>query len=218
MLIRHRRMDWRARIADLPPEQRALLIGGSLSQRFTQGPLGLTHPALIGAFYGLIISVALATPLGYQKDWALDVWMQDWSYLALMLMLLMAVLGHISLIIAKVSKRPPVALWRSLVFPMPFVGLILFTAALVADLNAVLPSALTGLPIQIAWLLLLIPGPVYVQLSWAPRWRILCRLEDGLEPFEGRTAMQPIEAEAPGDDELERAHDALESPAFAEEE
>jgi len=37
----------------------------------------------------------------------------------------------------------------------------------------------------IGWALLLAPGPIYIQLSWAPRWRLLCRLEEGLDPFDG---------------------------------
>ena len=39
--------------------------------------------------------------------------------------------------------------------------------------------------IYLGWVLLLGPGPAYIHLSWAPRWRILCRLEEGLDPFEG---------------------------------
>ena len=30
----------------------------------------------------------------------------------------------------------------------------------------------------------MIPGPLYVHLSWAPRWRLLCMVEDGVNPFE----------------------------------
>ena len=31
----------------------------------------------------------------------------------------------------------------------------------------------------------MLPGPLYVHLSWAPRWRLLCMLDDGKNPFEG---------------------------------
>ena len=35
---------------------------------------------------------------------------------------------------------------------------------------------------------LLLPGPAYVHLSWAPRWRLLCKLDQGLNPFVGLEA------------------------------
>ena len=31
----------------------------------------------------------------------------------------------------------------------------------------------------------MLPGPLYVHLSWAPRWRLLCMIDDGKNPFEG---------------------------------
>ena len=37
----------------------------------------------------------------------------------------------------------------------------------------------------LSWGLLIIPGPMYVHLSWAPRWRLLCMIEDGDNPFKG---------------------------------
>ena len=47
-----------------------------------------------------------------------------------------------------------------------------------------------GLEGSIAWFgmaLMILPGPIYVHLSYAPRWRILSRLESDLAPFEGMT-------------------------------
>jgi hypothetical protein len=32
---------------------------------------------------------------------------------------------------------------------------------------------------------LIIPGPLYIHLSYAPRWRMLDRIDRGLDPFEG---------------------------------
>ena len=32
--------------------------------------------------------------------------------------------------------------------------------------------------------LMIFPGPVYIHLSWAPRWRLLNLLEQKINPFE----------------------------------
>ena len=29
----------------------------------------------------------------------------------------------------------------------------------------------------------MLPGPLYVHMAWAPRWRLLCMVEDGKKPF-----------------------------------
>jgi hypothetical protein len=34
-------------------------------------------------------------------------------------------------------------------------------------------------------ILLIIPGPLYIHLSYAPRWRMLDRIDRELDPFEG---------------------------------
>ena len=39
-----------------------------------------------------------------------------------------------------------------------------------------------------------------VHLSWAPRWRLLCRLEEGLDPFEGGMELEKI---PDGENEIE---------------
>jgi len=39
--------------------------------------------------------------------------------------------------------------------------------------------------VTLIWMFLLFPGPLYVHLSWAPRYRLLCMLEDGGNPFDG---------------------------------
>ena len=60
---------------------------------------------------------------------------------------------------------------------MPFLGLALLTIdrTQILDISAI-----------ICWTLLLLPGPLYVHLSWAPRWRLLCMIEDGKNPFESK--------------------------------
>lgn len=89
---------------------------------------------------------------------------------------------------------------------MPFVGLGLLTITL---------TDLMDLPSSLIWLLLLLPGPLYVHLSWAPRWRLLCLLEDDQNPFEGLAIpdsepMRNAEEIADGDSELLSVVDGLE--------
>jgi len=194
-------MDWRVRMSELPVEQKHLLEGGGLSKSFSKLSLTYSHPAFIGAFYGLLISTALLVPMGYSFEWELSEWLRAWSYLALSMMLILAVLAHLSLFVSKFSKRPPVALRRSLLYPIPFIGLVILTMSRVTDLPLSLPETMVEWPFRIGGLLLLAPGPIYVHFSWAPRWRMLTRLEQGKDPFDGpkpiphRAAVDAVDSE-----------------------
>ena len=44
--------SWRDGISELDERDRSLLLGGTLSRRFSGLPLWLSHPANIGGFYG----------------------------------------------------------------------------------------------------------------------------------------------------------------------
>ena len=127
-------MSWRDRLEDLPPEQRLLVEGGSLSQRFSNRPLALTHPAFIGGFYGFLIAMTLLLPYGYENGWNQDT-IRDWAFLGVLLMLIIAITGHVSLIITKILRRPPISLRRDLVYPMPFIGLSVLSVLFVTDLE-----------------------------------------------------------------------------------
>lgn len=89
---------------------------------------------------------------------------------------------------------------------MPFVGFSLLT---------VTRTGMLDLPGYLYMFLLLLPGPMYVHLSWAPRWRLLCQLEDGVNPFQV-LEMSPeedsndVEEIAGGDEELLSVVNALE--------
>ena len=203
-------MDWRERLAELPVEQRNLLQGGSLSQRFARHSLGFTHPAIIGGFYGLLISLAMLLPFGYAEGWGED-WLRKWASIGLKIMLISAVLGHLSLFVRNIMRTPPISLPRSLLYPLPFIGLIMYTVLQITELGEQLPASLLPYMQELALLLLVVPGPIYVHLSWAPRWRLLCRLEDGLDPFEGKAPM-PSSAESEpinGDEDMESAIENL---------
>ena len=90
---------------------------------------------------------------------------------------------------------------------MPFVGFGLLTISL---------TEIFVLPSELIWLLLLLPGPLYVHLSWAPRGRLLCLLEDDINPFEAMDLplhqdSSAIEEITDGDEELLSVVNALES-------
>ena len=174
--------EWRERIEALPEEHREMFQGGTLSQFFQRCPLTFSHPTFVGAFYGLLISLALLAPtlMGQTSvGETLGDSFRIWSITALTVILICGILGGFSAIIIAITKRIPLRLdrRRKFIFPIPFIGLILFTASIL--------EPTLGIPEQIGWVLMLAPGPLYVHLSYAPRWRMLDRMARGLKPMEG---------------------------------
>lgn len=195
---------WQGRLDALSMNERETLLGASLSRRFTALPLWLSHPSNIAAFYGFLVSLALLLPYRFAQD--SSSWLTNWIFHSALIMVACLLLGMFSLVIVRFSKRFPVTPPRSILYPMPFVGLGLLTIAL---------TDLMDLPSSLIWLLLLLPGPLYVHLSWAPRWRLLCLLEDDQNPFEGlpipdSEPMRNAEEIADGDSELLSVVDGLE--------
>ena len=96
---------------------------------------------------------------------------------------------------------------RIILYPMPFLGI----ALLGLDFSNVV-----DVPSAISLFVLLLPGPAYVHLSWAPRWRLLCMLDEGVNPFDGMKVL-PESAQDSADDmagedlELLEVVDAFES-------
>ncbi len=195
---------WMSKVDALAPQEQETLLGTSLSRRFARLPLWLNHPANIGGFYGFLVALALLLPYAFGDD--SEVWGVQWLYHASLLIIASAASGFVSVVLIAFSKRHPVAPPRQFLYPMPFVGLALLTIDRV-DLVAI-PSVLV-------WALLLLPGPIYVHLSWAPRWRLLCMIEDGKDPFIGLETKQEetVEAEemVDGDTEMLEVVDAFES-------
>jgi hypothetical protein len=105
----------------------------------------------------------------------------EWPIQALSLIGLTSLLGGASLLASIVLKWPPIRLEdrRRYLFPFPFLGLLIIG---IGEFY-VLEDAITW----VGMALLILPGPVYVHLSYTPRWRILRRLDSGLAPFEGMT-------------------------------
>lgn len=193
-----------SKVEALAPREQETLLGTSLSRRFSRLPLWLSHPANIGGFYGLLVALALILPYAYGDS--SEVWGVQWLYHASLLIMACAASGFVSVVLIAFSKRHPVAPPRQILYPMPFLGLAFLTIDRV-DLF-VIPSA-------VIWALLLLPGPMYVHLSWAPRWRLLCMIEDGKDPFIGLETKpeEAVEAEemVDGDTEMLEVVDAFEA-------
>ncbi|MBT5183730.1 MAG: hypothetical protein HOM47_00970 [Euryarchaeota archaeon] len=166
---------WADGTGSLSDSQLEMLTGGGLSKRFSRLPLWISHPSNIGAFYGLLISLALILPYYMTEPF----WAPLWIYHASLLIAATTFLGMISRIMNIIFKRMPVSVNRKMLYPMPFIGFTLVTlisTELMAD---------NSIRSFLSWCILMCPGPLYIHLSWAPRWRLLCMLEDGLNPFEG---------------------------------
>ena len=195
---------WMSKVEALAPQEQETLLGTSLSRRFSRLPLWLSHPANIGGFYGFLVALALILPYAYGDS--SEVWGVQWMFHASLLIIASAACGFVSVLLIAFSRRHPVAPPRQILYPMPFLGLALLTIDRVE---------LLVIPPLLVWALLLLPGPIYVHLSWAPRWRLLCMIEDGKDPFIGLEvkADEVIEAEemVDGDTEMLEVVDAFES-------
>lgn len=166
--------SWGAVIGSLSENQQETLLGTSLSKLFARLPLWLSHPSNIGGFYGFLIALALILPYRFATDDYYG-WTSDWALHCALLMVACFFLGLCSTIINTIFGRLPIAPPRIILYPMPFVGLALLSI----DRTDIL-----SINAYISWLLILLPGPMYVHLSWAPRWRLLCMIDDGKNPFE----------------------------------
>lgn len=174
---------WDERTSTLTESQHELISGGGLSKRFSNLPLWLSHPSNIGAFYGLLVSLALILPYYVTEEF----WLPLWILHASLLMFATAFLGMFSRLVNAFTKRMPMSVNRKLLYPMPFIGFTLFTL-IHTDL-----LASNDYTQYLSWGLLMIPGPFYIHLSWAPRWRILCLIEDGNNPFKDIPAKEYLQ-------------------------
>ena len=173
---------WREVLEGLDEDHRIMLEGGSLSQLFLRYPLTICHPIFVGMVYGVLASLTLIVPFAY-AGWedanGLESTMIVWGEISLILCAMTASLGGFSLLISGMFKRPPIRLEnrRRYLFPVPFIGLLLLTWAMIGDA----PDSVSS----VGWFLAILPGPLYIHLSYAPRWRMLDRIDRGLEPFDG---------------------------------
>lgn len=145
------------------------LVGSGLSRRFSKLPLWLSHPSNIGGFYGFLVSLALILPYSMTEEF----WFPLWILHASILIFLTGFLGLSSRIMNSFFDRPPISPNRKILFPMPFVGFTILALISTDLLDG------DGIMAWISWTLLILPGTLYVHLSWAPRWRLLCLIEEG---------------------------------------
>ena len=176
----NRLSKWKNSIESLDSRDQETLLGTSLSRLFTKLPLWISHPSNIGGFYGILCSIALILPYRFANE-DYSGWWGDWGLHCCLLIVACFFLGLCSTIIVSISKRFPAAPPRSILYPMPFLGLALLTID---------RTQIYNIPAIICWVLLLLPGPLYVHLSWAPRWRLLCMIEDGKNPFFNQEAIE----------------------------
>ena len=196
---------WASVVGSLSENHQETLFGTSLSKQFARLPLWLSHPSNIGGFYGFLIALALILPYRFAGE-DNSGWMSDWALHCALLMAACFFLGLCSTVITAISGRFPVAPPRTILYPMPFVGLALLSINR-TDILAISPF--------LPWTLILLPGPLYVHLSWAPRWRSLCMIDDGKNPFEGQEAIEDEEKiyseTEPYDSEIESVVDDFEN-------
>ena len=198
--------NWKENTSSLDESQEELLTGGGLSKRFSKLPLWISHPSNIGAFYGLLVSLALLLPYYMTEEF----WFPLWLLHASLLIFATALLGIISRLVNALTGRLPMPVNRKLLYPMPFLGFAFFT---LIHTDLMVNNTYTQ---YLAWGLLMIPGPIYIHLSWAPRWRLLCMIEDGANPFENMQVKQYINDEVDdlsgtGDSELLEVVESFES-------
>jgi len=170
---------WEKRLESLDASERDTLLGTSLSRRFTKLPLWLSHPANIGGFYGMLVSMAIILPYKFAESGS--GWVSGWLFHSALLVAACLLLGLSSILLVGLFKRFPVSPPRGILYPMPFIGFALLTIDRVDMMQ---------IPALLSWFLLLLPGPMYVHLSWAPRWRLLCMIEDGKDPFSEMTKIE----------------------------
>jgi hypothetical protein len=185
---------WRDDLGELDERDRSLLLGGTLSRRFSGLPLWLNHPANIGGFYGILVSLALILPYCF----TVDSWLMPWVFHSALLIASCIFLGMVSRLINVFTKRMPMNTPRGILYAMPFLGLMLLTVDM---------TTLFDVPNFLVWGILMIPGPLYVHITWAPRWRMLCMLDYDENPFSGHIMPSVIadeETKANGNDSVMR--------------
>ena len=147
-------------------------------------------------FYGFLISIALIFPYILRYD-SLNESFSNWLVFSALFMAACLVLGFCSLIL--VAFSPNECPWRrpTSLYPVPFLGI---------GLLGIDYSNIFDVPSGISLFVLLLPGPAYVHLSWAPRWRLLCMIDEGVNPFDG----EKVDVVAPQDSADELAGTDLE--------
>ena len=197
---------WRERLNEYDDEHRHMLEGGSISQLFLGYSLSFSNPVFVGIVYGLMINMTLLLPIFYEgnanSESNSDI-LQKWISQSIIILLLCASLGAISTIISSLIKRPPVRLEkrRRYLYPLPFIGFLITTIAIIFSTSEELRI--------LGYFILIAPGTLYILISYAPRWRMIERIDRDLDPFEGMK--KTIYLEKNNEDLMERNFNDLEN-------
>jgi len=197
---------WRERLNEYDDEHRHMLEGGSISQLFLGYSLSFSNPVFVGIVYGLMINMTLLLPIFYEgnanSESNSDI-LQKWINQSIIILLLCASLGAMSTIISSLIKRPPVRLEkrRRYLYPLPFIGFLITTIAIIFSTSEELRI--------LGYFILIAPGPLYILISYAPRWRMIERIDRDLDPFEGMK--KTIYLEKNNEDLMERNFNDLEN-------
>lgn len=197
---------WRERLNEYDDEHRHMLEGGSISQLFLGYSLSFSNPVFVGIIYGLIINMTLLLPIFYEGNTNSESnsdTLQKWINQSIIILLLCSSLGAISTIISSLIKRPPVRLEkrRRYLYPLPFIGFLITTTAIIFSTSEELRI--------LGYFILIAPGPIYILISYAPRWRMIERIDRDLDPFEGMK--KTIYLEKNNEDLAERNFNDLEN-------
>ena len=197
---------WRERLNEYDDDHRHMLEGGSISQLFLGYSLSFSNPVFVGIIYGLMINMTLLLPIFYEgntnSESNSDI-LQKWINQSIIILLLCASLGAISAIISSLIKRPPIRLEkrRRYLYPLPFIGFLITTIAIIFSTSEELRI--------LGYFILIAPGPIYILISYAPRWRMIERIDRDLDPFEGMK--KTIYLEKNNEDLAERNFNDLEN-------
>ena len=167
-------------VESMDSEHRHMLRGGTVSNFFLRDSLTLCHPIFVGGLYGLMISIALLPPLVYASLSIGDDYSQIgryWLFQMLVIVAITSLLGAFSILTSTIVKRPPARLLylRRILFVLPFIGLTILSASFIDDQYGIFLD-------RLGWLTYILPGPLWIHLSYAPRWRIIDRIDRGIEP------------------------------------
>ena len=129
----------------------------------------------------MMINLTLLLPILYEgnsNSENISETIKKWINESLIILLLCAVLGSISALSSSLVKKPPLRLEkrRRYLFPLPFVGFLLSTITIIFSTPEVWKI--------IGYSILIFPGPLYI-ISYAPRWRMIERIDRDLDPFDG---------------------------------
>ena len=174
---------WQNVVESMDSEHRHMLRGGSVSNFFLIDSLTLCHPIFIGGLYGLMISIALLPPMAYGSHSIGEEYSQigrQWLFQMLVIVAITSILGAFSILASTIVKRPPARLFylRRILFALPFIGLTMLSASLIDNQYGIFLD-------RLGWFIYILPGSLWIHLSYAPRWRIIDRIDRGIEPFEG---------------------------------